>query len=394
MLIGGGIAALWTLARLRAKGFRAALVEPARLGQGQTLASQGIIHGGLKYTLSGLFNARAEAIAQMPSRWRQSLEGNPIAGDPDLSKSTTLSPCCFLWRSSGIAAALGMIGARAGLQTTPVLLNEAETPLLLQSAIGGVYRVDEPVIDTSSVLRTLRDSCADSMIAADGVDAIAWSDGRMRVRTMGGSRIEFSHVKQIIVAAGTASNAVLTQLGCDGSEALFVRRPLHMSVVRSHGSSAPLLPFFGHCVDGKETRVTITSAIENNARVVWQVGGRLAEAGVAMQEMELRTRLKNELREVLPLLDQDALEFSSYRVDRMEFAQRARQEDAAVLRINPAISVALPLKLALAPLLAERVEAELRAVGIVPSATSAQAAMHTGTPQLGAYPWEHLAWTR
>ena len=392
VLIGGGIAALWSLARLRARGFRAVLIEPAQLGQGQSLASQGIIHGGLKYTLSGLFNARAAAIAGMPERWRQALAGEPLSGDPNLSTAKVLSPYCYLWRTGGLAGTLGMIGARVGLQTTPIAIEGNDVPALLSNTKGGVYRVDEPVVDSKTVLGTLRDGLADSMLAADGVAGIGWDGMVLHVRSPSGASTTFASVRQIIVAAGAWSDQVLTQLGAPNN-ALFLRRPLHMGVVRARESSASLTAFFGHCVDGKETRVTITSAPDANGRMIWQIGGRLAEEGVVMTDAQLHARLKAELRQVLPNLAVDALEFANYRIDRMEFKHTTRQEDAELHRITNTLSVALPLKLALAPLLAERIEADLRAQGIATHERATPPIAILAQPALGVFPWEQLPWT-
>ncbi|MFN7609893.1 MAG: FAD-dependent oxidoreductase, partial [bacterium] len=50
VLIGGGIAGLWLANVLQQKGYTVALLEENTLGGEQTLASQGMIHGGQKYT--------------------------------------------------------------------------------------------------------------------------------------------------------------------------------------------------------------------------------------------------------------------------------------------------------------------------------------------------------
>ncbi|MEZ5480827.1 MAG: FAD-dependent oxidoreductase [Porticoccaceae bacterium] len=50
-IIGGGIAGLWLLNRLVSAGYNAILFEQSALsGSDQTVASQGMIHGGIKYT--------------------------------------------------------------------------------------------------------------------------------------------------------------------------------------------------------------------------------------------------------------------------------------------------------------------------------------------------------
>ena len=69
LIVGGGIAGLWLLAELRAKGYQVILASD-ELGKGQTIASQGIIHGGTKYALSGKLTGATLAIGDMPRLWR------------------------------------------------------------------------------------------------------------------------------------------------------------------------------------------------------------------------------------------------------------------------------------------------------------------------------------
>ena len=47
LIFGGGIAGLWLLNRLHNAGYSAWLMEQEALGSGQSIASQGMIHGGL-----------------------------------------------------------------------------------------------------------------------------------------------------------------------------------------------------------------------------------------------------------------------------------------------------------------------------------------------------------
>ena len=66
VVFGGGVAGLWLLNRLRSEGYGAILFESDSLGCGQTVASQGIIHGGLKYALKGSLKGSANVLANMP----------------------------------------------------------------------------------------------------------------------------------------------------------------------------------------------------------------------------------------------------------------------------------------------------------------------------------------
>jgi len=93
LIVGAGVAGLWLNARLRRQGFSTVLVENATLGGGQSVKSQGIIHGGAKYALHGALTGASEAIADMPRRWREALAGD---GELDLSGVRVLSQAHYL----------------------------------------------------------------------------------------------------------------------------------------------------------------------------------------------------------------------------------------------------------------------------------------------------------
>ena len=111
IIFGGGVAGLWLLDEAVRNGYSAILVEASALGSGQTVASQGIIHGGLKYTLQGLLTGSATAIREMPLVWRECLAGQR---QPDLTDTPVRSDYCYLWRTESVSSRLGMIGARFG----------------------------------------------------------------------------------------------------------------------------------------------------------------------------------------------------------------------------------------------------------------------------------------
>ena len=120
VIVGGGIAGLWTLNRLQLAGYKALLLEAGQLGQEQTLASQGMIHGGLKYALRGQLSGASEAIAQMPERWRACLGGTP--NDVDLEGLAPLSERYYMYAEAGALGRLAtffreQIAARANRET-------------------------------------------------------------------------------------------------------------------------------------------------------------------------------------------------------------------------------------------------------------------------------------
>src|SRR5437868_14810065 len=113
LIFGGGVAGLWVLDELRRRGYGALLLEAGALGRGQTVASQGIIHGGLKYMFDGHVTTSVKAIAEMPVIWRECLAGKR---EPNLSETAVRSDCCYLWGTGSIKSRVFMAGSRIALR--------------------------------------------------------------------------------------------------------------------------------------------------------------------------------------------------------------------------------------------------------------------------------------
>ena len=76
IIVGAGITGLWLANEFRALGIPFIVLESKKIGSGQTLASQGIIHGGTKYSLDGKFSLATKEISDMPKIWRDRKSGN------------------------------------------------------------------------------------------------------------------------------------------------------------------------------------------------------------------------------------------------------------------------------------------------------------------------------
>lgn len=114
VIFGGGAAGLWLLDDLTRRGQQAVLLEADALGAGQTVATQGIIHGGLKYTLQGLLTNSATSIREMPALWRECLNGYR---EPNLRAVRRRSDECFLWRTDSLSSRLGMLGCSSDCES-------------------------------------------------------------------------------------------------------------------------------------------------------------------------------------------------------------------------------------------------------------------------------------
>ena len=154
-IVGGGIAGLWLLNLLRGRGYSAVLIERSAFGDGQTIRSQGMIHGGMKYALGGVLTGASESIAAMPARWRSCLDGR---GELDLRGVRVLSDRYYLWSAND-----STLGQLAGFFASKVLrgrvrrLQRDALPTAFDNPQfrGVVYELDELVLDTPSLLAHL-----------------------------------------------------------------------------------------------------------------------------------------------------------------------------------------------------------------------------------------------
>jgi len=392
VIIGGGVAGLWTLDELVRDGHEAVLLEVSRLGTGQTVAAQGIIHGGLKYSLSGTTTGSALGVKQMPDVWTECLAGHR---DPDLRDVIVRSRSCLLWRGGSLGSRLGFLGARLGLEVTPRRLEPTDRPPVLADHPGPVAVMDEPVIDPVSLLESLATRHRQRLFLYDP-DHIDWQlDGPGEV-----SSLRIWHPwdslprsalqlfpRAVVLTAGAANAKLREQLGLAAST--MQKRPLHMVLVRGEPSNLPDL--CGHQIDAAHTRMTITSDVDSHGRTVWQLGGQVAEDGVAMTREELVGHAAEELAEVLPGLDLDGLDMSTYRVDRAEAATEAgRRPETQSLQVDGNTLTAFPTKLALAPVLALEVVA---AIGRLASRSPQGISTDLETidwprPEVARPPWE------
>jgi glycerol-3-phosphate dehydrogenase len=388
LIFGGGAAGLWLLDELARRGDRVLLLEAARLGAGQTIASQGIIHGGLKYTLHGALTPSAMQIREMPGLWRDCLAGRRL---PDLRGVRLRAAACHLWRTDSLGSRLGMIGARVGLRVAPQVVSTDERPIALAGCPGTVARLDEPVLAPESLLAALVAGNARRVLHIDPsqleIDRAAGTVRRVQLTDPATGRRLQIEPRHVVLTAGRGNADLRTRAGLPIT--VMQTRPLHMVLVRGD------LPHLnGHCVDGRTTRVTITSDTERSdtgasdcdaaGRTVWQVGGQIAEIGVALDERSLLARAADELAAVIPGLDLQRVEWATYRVDRAEQAAPGgkRPESAGILHEGNVIT-AWPTKLALVPCLAERVLERLPAAAAGSATTGSATAGSADDAEIG-----------
>jgi len=358
LIVGGGVAGLWLNARLRQLGYATLLVEKEQLGGGQSVKSQGIIHGGTKYALSGALTGSSEAIADMPRRWREALAGS---GELDLSGVRLLSDAHYLWSPGTLAGNLTSFFASKAMRGRVDQVKGDELPPTLQHPKfkGKVYRLAELVLDVPSLIARLAELSDDSLLAGKHVTPLR-EDGELVGLVVDGREIR---ARRIVLSAGQGNADLLAAL--DIQQPTQQLRPLHMVLVK-----APTLkPLYAHCLGGgPKPRVTVTSHPTADGQWVWYLGGDLAEAdGVARDEAAQVRFARQTLAELLPWVDLSAAEWRTLRVDRAEPAQSGLvRPDNAFLSEQERLLVGWPTKLALAPDFADRVIASLERAAVRP----------------------------
>ena len=385
-IIGGGIAGLWLLARLRQHGYGALLIENGRLGAGQTICAQGIIHGGAKYSLSGQLGASATVIAGMPELWRRCLRGE---GDPDLRVARLLADHQYLWATRAPTSQLAAFFASKLMRSRMEKVAGADAddypPVLRHPDFRGtVYRLDEPIVDVVSVLAALAESHREAIIYNEGPVTLN-ADNSLTLRHAGQPTWTIRPTCAVVTAG--AGNAALPW-------ATVQLRPLHMVMARG-----PALPglLYAHCLGASDVpRLTVTSHYDAGGRLVWYLGGGLAEEGVQRDRHEQIRAARRELAALLPWVDGSQVEFATFTVQRAEAhqPQGARPAEPGIIH-DGRVLAAWPTKLALAPLLAERIEEILRALGAQPHSADLQPLADWPRPAIAVSPWdrEDLEWS-
>ncbi len=348
LIVGGGIAGLWTLARLKQAGYKAVLLESEALGAGQTRFAQGIIHGGTKYALTGKLTASSEAVAGMPALWRKCFQGK---GEIDLSQAVLLSDAHYLWSTSSLTSRVSGFFASKVMRARANEVEENSRPKLFEHADfkGQIYALDEPVFDTLSVVRAIAEPLKQSILAICK-DELQTKGKSLIVESVEGQQYAF-HYQKLILMAGQGNQAVMSALKIQKPE--MQRRPLKMVIVR--GGLSDMI--YAHCMGASvNPRVTITSHYDKQGDIVWYLGGQLAEEGVNRSDAEQIKLAKKELAELIPWLDLSGSQWAVLDIDRAEVRKEgSKRPDTFFAEESDDVITAWPTKLALAPVLAEQV---------------------------------------
>ena len=317
-IAGAGVAGLWVANVLAKQGLSVAVCDPNPVGGAQTIASQGIVHGGLKYALRP--GRQASALRAMPARWRACLAGQ---GEIDLRGVPLLCEHMHLFAPAASSALRAFFasqlvaggGRRVDADRAPIF----ERGLLAQ--------LEDFVIDVPALVRRLAEPLA----------------ARIVPEALPSANVE---ANAFVFAAG-AGNAALAADAGFGADAMR-RRPLRQVVARLREPAK----LFAHCLAGGlgvEPELTATS---HGAALY--LGGGIARVDA---DGDRHARARRLLARMFPSRDLRDAAFETCAIDRAEPAHGDPMDAFAERRGNRVLC--WPVKLSLAPRLGELVAALL-----------------------------------
>ena len=355
IIFGGGIAGLWLLNRLRREGYDPILFETKSVGGKQTIAAQGIIHGGLKYALAGKITDAANAVAAMPLRWQRCLDG---VGEVDLTGVKVPSEHYYMWSEAGLRSKIkSFLGSKA-LVGKVEALERTEYPEFFKSATvdGNLYKLPDFVIDTESLIEKLAADCRERIFNLDMNDTTFLYDrvtGKHSLQIVMKSKTVSLNAEKFIFSAGEGNSQLIKMASLDSIRSQI--RPLHMVYLSKNG----LPEVYAHCIGASFSlapKLTITSHRRQNGDTVWYLGGDIAETGNQRTQNAQIIYAKKLLEELFPWVDLHDADWNSFIINRAEGKVKGNyRPDSIVLDNQSNIFVVWPTKLTLTPSLADKV---------------------------------------
>lgn len=384
VIFGGGIAGLWTLARLRGMGYQAVLFESNTLGCGQTGASQGIIHGGTKYALTGKLTHSSQAIAGMPELWRKCIAGQ---GEVDLSRIKVLSENQYLWANKNIGSQLAGFFAGKVMNSRMKSLKKQDHPDFFEPPHfkGTVYELNEPVLDSMSLVSELFRQYQDSIYSLNP-EAIERLSSQKYIIRGAGISIE---TKAIVLTAGNSNQQLLDLVGLKRPQ--MQQRPLYQPLIKAKKGMLPHI--YAHCLGASALPRMTISSYEIGDEVVWYLGGEIAEKGIDRSLSEQVQATRQEMQTWVPWISFEQCLWSAYYINRAEpkMPDSGRPTDPFIDE-QEGIITAWPVKLAMTPIMANGVIEKINSLGIQPGLTMRKqqtlSQLNLDKPKISPAPWE------
>ncbi|AFJ03382.1 glycerol-3-phosphate dehydrogenase [Methylophaga frappieri] len=358
VIIGAGIAGLWLHHRLNQLGYHALLLEAHQIGHAQTLAAQGIIHGGSKYALNGVLSNAAQAISAMPARWQACFHGS---GEINLSQAKILADHQLLWSTQRLSSKLVSFFASKALQSRmQAIPKSARNGIFADPGFkGALYALDEPVVDVPSLLGCFQQNYGHRILHTGAATLKFIREGQGIHRLAIGDTLQIK-AQHFIVTAGEGTGELLSHHHIQRPEMQL--RPLQMLLCKSADPSSPLPAIYAHSLgSGSKPIATITSHSDQHGNMVWYLGGNIAEQGVGKSPDKLIREAQALLKQIMPWVSLPDLDWATVNINRAEPKQKGfSRPDSAFVESHDNLHIAWPTKLALAPDLSDQLISTLQ----------------------------------
>lgn len=379
VVLGAGIAGLWVANRLKRAGYNVIVIEHDQIGGGQTMASQGMIHGGQKYTIGGKVSDHAASLADMPARWQSCFDGY---GEIDLTSVKFLSDSQVMWPAGSILSDVAVMGAAKLVNAETRKLKKDDFPLPLANKKkfkGPVYELPEKVLDTRSLMQALAAPLKGRILKGELNEVLP--DGQVAISGMA------IQAQLVIFTAGIGNEEAFRLLKLAKQHTQ--RRPLRQVMVRPMDNT-----LYGHGIVGQpKPRVTVTAHPDEAGGYVWYLGGNIAEKSAALDADAAIALARDEMKDIFPDIDWENKEWATWAGDRAEpYDASGQLPPGPHVHQRGRILIAWPTKLTFAPALSDRVIEWLKDKEIEPQGKDAPPDL----PQAGiaSYPWETAEWKR
>lgn len=373
LIVGAGIAGLWLFHFLKKKNYDVLLLTDQGIGAGQTIASQGILHSGLKYTLAGKVNALAKSISQMPERWREAL-------DSDLKDAKISSPSQHLMIPPGIAGDLIKIATE---KTFGDSVQAGQSPY--PGFEGSVLDMGEMVLDIPSVIQALAEPYRGCIRVSKNIilhnakpldeSPVVSADG-----------IEIAARRVVYTAAAHNMVAARKNGHDDGLETQ------HRPLINVFVKNAPF-PLYAHFVGTSDKPVaTVTTHETKDGDLVWYLGGQVAERPLDDDPRNAYDFALKAFETYLPGLDASGFEWAALPIDRVEGKSGSKgfMPDTPTIHQVENHLYCWPTKLTFAPMLADMV---MERIDFEPSGAQSDFSELEQADYAKA-PWDEAEWTK
>ena len=354
LIIGAGVVGLWLRSLLHHRGLSVVTIEKSAAGDGQSIASQGILHRGLKYRVSPDAQRSAEELLRAESMWIDALAGRgPVA----LHGVRILAQQMHMWAPAGGVG--GILAKATASMASLVLSSDArklhrhDRPIAFRDAHDDtvLFEVAEHCVDPKSLMRALMDSCSAPLVRDTPVE-IQQTEEMARVAFASGRILQ---CRTVFACAGEGNERIIEMMGADATR-LMQRRPLAM-VAASH---APF-DLYGHCIKpmSDKPRITVTTTVHGGIRY-WWLGGSLAEDGVTRTDDQQVQAAREVIEQCLPWIDPSKMLYSVHRINRAEGRMKdGSRPEGPIVHSLGRVHLVWPTKLALAPVAATICESKL-----------------------------------